>query len=168
MLLFKSPSTGAESVPIADFSDLWSVHFNLWHTLLSSRILLICFYSFTYTVKIFVFWPNRPRPHCFNCGSEEHQMKDCSMVKFPFNEKNIFEPALSSVFNLFMALCDKRELPLLISWGLWTWKIYFNSKALDCFKTWLQCSVLKWMEDHELIFRQYIFKTWFYVLVILR
>ncbi|KAK1328610.1 hypothetical protein QTO34_012183 [Cnephaeus nilssonii] len=22
----------------------------------------------------------RPRPHCFNCGSEEHQMKDCSMV----------------------------------------------------------------------------------------
>ncbi|XP_036209479.1 zinc finger CCHC domain-containing protein 8 isoform X1 [Myotis myotis] len=30
----------------------------------------------------------RPRPHCFNCGSEEHQMKDCSM---PRNNARISE-----------------------------------------------------------------------------
>lgn len=27
--------------------------------------------------------PKRPKPHCFNCGSEDHQMKDCPKVKSP-------------------------------------------------------------------------------------
>ncbi|KAM9622738.1 zinc finger CCHC domain-containing protein 8 isoform 1-T1 [Trichechus inunguis] len=30
----------------------------------------------------------RPKPHCFNCGSEEHQMKDCPM---PRNAARIYE-----------------------------------------------------------------------------
>lgn len=27
------------------------------------------------------FFLSRPKPHCFNCGSEDHQMKDCPKVK---------------------------------------------------------------------------------------
>uniref|UniRef100_A0A2K6N5W3 Zinc finger CCHC-type containing 8 n=1 Tax=Rhinopithecus bieti TaxID=61621 RepID=A0A2K6N5W3_RHIBE len=57
-----------------------------------------------------------PKPHCFNCGSEEHQMKDCPMVNFLMLRK-VFEQELSNVFNTFMVLCDMKELSLLLSYS---------------------------------------------------
>jgi hypothetical protein len=50
-----------------------------WFALmLSSTLWKFCVFFLS---VLFVFL-NRPRPHCFNCGSEEHQMKECPMVNF--------------------------------------------------------------------------------------
>ncbi|XP_049623845.1 zinc finger CCHC domain-containing protein 8 [Suncus etruscus] len=47
----------------------------------------------------------RPKPHCFNCGSEDHQMKDCSM---PRNAARISEKRKE-----FLDACGETSSPTL-------------------------------------------------------